>query len=298
VGPTPPGHVPPAGRPDTAAFFREYYKRLPAVPKGRTDDEVNAFEARYGKATGYTRSELDEIAKAVRADLRRTGRTAANGGSNAPTSRVGKWERWIRGIGFGSFALAALGVIFYALVIRKGAASWPELTPYVIGIIILAGVLLILDYGMQYLRPSRAHERVAQVVTAVCAVLFLLIVTLGVAWLGVFILRDAGLLPGTSAADGAYFLIMPSNEFVRDLEISYDIRSTLRRLDNKDMGEYHFVEDRGDRSGILKGVGVRFSPGEDYIDAEMFLPYRVKAEDQHLRVRLSRTTRTFDKLRP
>src|SRR5262245_7236715 len=117
--PASPGAAPGSKKPDAYAFFRNHYASSPDVPKGRTDLEVDAFEKEYGKDIGYTRAELSDIAKAMRKSVREERAAAKPDSHDASPQDSRRWEQWIRGIGFGSFLLAALGVIFYATVVRK-----------------------------------------------------------------------------------------------------------------------------------------------------------------------------------
>src|SRR5437016_5587416 len=103
--PTPSGQTPSPDRPDAYAFFKEYYAKLSALPTGKTNKEVDAFESKHGKNSGYTHVELGEIAKSVRANLREAQRESPNVEQEPPRDTPRSSEKWIRGIGFGVFLL-------------------------------------------------------------------------------------------------------------------------------------------------------------------------------------------------
>ena len=192
--PTPPGLSPSANRPDAHAFFQEYYEGLVHVPVGRTDREIRAFESRYGTNTGYTRDELGEIAKLVRAEMRQTQRKPNDTTQGVPTENLRRSERWIRRIGFGAFLLAAIGVLFYALAIRQIEPNLNNLRPFLIVIVSTAVLLFILDFGRHHLMEVKHVQWIAKYLAIGVASVFMLIAFVVALWLVIFILQDAGVI--------------------------------------------------------------------------------------------------------
>lgn len=104
------------------------------------------------------------------------------------------WERWIRGIGVGVFLLAAIGIIFYALTIRKIEPSFTNLRPFIVGIFITAVLLLILDFGTHQLKELKRVQWFAKYLGIGFAILFILVALVVVSWLAIFILQDSGVM--------------------------------------------------------------------------------------------------------
>jgi hypothetical protein len=192
-----------------------------------------------------TKAQLEAENATLRAQL-------ANPRQDPQHRREEKWQQWIRGIGFGSYLLAALGIIFYAQVIRQVEPSWDNLRPYVISIVIMAIALLIIDLGMRFLKPIRDIERIAKYVINGLAVLFLLLASLVSFWFAVFILQDTGMIPMREDYHCEFF--RPSDE-PRPLAFS----SNIKLEGAKPQVTYHFVED-DKQPGYLGGVYITFPP--------------------------------------
>lgn len=109
-----------------------------------------------------------------------------------------KWEKWITGIGIGAFIMAAIGMFFYATAIRKLEPTFDNLKPYIMGLILTAGLFLALEFGRRLLRNVRGAERIAFWMGVGAALLCFLVGLLGVSWLGIYILQDAGLIASPS----------------------------------------------------------------------------------------------------
>lgn len=106
------------------------------------------------------------------------------------------WERWISGIGFGIYVLAALGILFYAVSLRQIGWAWGELRPYVVGIIAIGVVLYLLSFGQSTLRSAKVSDRIKNRVAAILLILFIAVISIGVLWVSILIVRDA-LNPGS-----------------------------------------------------------------------------------------------------
>lgn len=122
--------------------------------------------------------------------------TNPNESANRPLNEDPKtWEHWIKGIGFGIYILAALGILFYAVTLRQIGWNWTELRPYVVGLIAVGAVLYLLSFGKSTLKSANVSDHIKNSVAAILLVLFIAIIAIGVLWVAILILRDA-LNPG------------------------------------------------------------------------------------------------------
>jgi hypothetical protein len=108
-----------------------------------------------------------------------------------PSDQTNKWETWIRGIGFGIYILASLGVIFHATILLKLGWQWTALRPYVVGIIAVGIILYVLSYGQSVLKTATVGDRIKNTVAAILLVVFIVIVGVAALWVAILIVREA-----------------------------------------------------------------------------------------------------------
>jgi hypothetical protein len=97
------------------------------------------------------------------------------------------------------YVLSAIGVIFYALAIRRVEPNVANLRPFITGIFITAVLLLILDFGMYQLREVKRVQWLAKYLAVGFAVVFMIIASVIAFWLVIYILQDTGLVHTANA---------------------------------------------------------------------------------------------------
>ena len=107
---------------------------------------------------------------------------------------LSKAENWIKGIEFGIFILAAIGIFYYAIKIQR-QATIESLIPYCIAVIAIGALLFILDYGRRQAAHSPNMTWIGHILTAALSVVLLIILI----WFGTFAFRQAGILPPTGS---------------------------------------------------------------------------------------------------
>lgn len=206
-GPGSPGD--PPARQDARALLRAYYESLPELPKGtRLETDVIELERRNGPIVGYTRDELITIAREIRTSLRQERNQAPDPGDQQPPRTSSKWDTWLTRIGFGVFVLAAVGLSYYAISIKRLEPNWENFRPYIIGISGTGILLLLLSFGRAQIDKAGAPPWLGPWLTTALAVLFVIIVAMVAIWFGVLILQDAGILPKPDGA-GPVFIPAP-----------------------------------------------------------------------------------------
>ena len=210
---------------------------------------------------------------------------ASNPPDQPPAVNVRTWERYIRGISWGVFLLAAIGLVGYATLISAVAPELDTLKRFVFFLIIVSFVLFILNHARGQFDGDGGFARV---VRCVAAISILVIPLMFLLWVGAFILRDIGALSPVRVEPVSY-LLRPSGRAAK-AGLSYDPKTTLRRNDSRALA-FHVIQDSS-HMGKLEGIYAEFGPGENDIDAELTLPYEVDGKPH--RVRLSRGTKTFD----
>jgi hypothetical protein len=215
--PTPPdgGQQPQSnrfsGRPDARTFFLNRYNALLEVPTSSYDPDIAAFESTYGDACGYTRDELKASIRAVREELRKARGPRQQEAADQLPGNQRVWARWILGITFGIYILAAIGTISYAAVFLKLGWSWEALQPFVGGVVALGVVLLLLSFGWTSLRQAPLTDRIKSIFATVILVFVLAIASGAVIWIVTLMLQMAGWIPkpGPKA-------VAPPGDFLHD----------------------------------------------------------------------------------
>jgi hypothetical protein len=195
-----------AAAPDARGFFVQMYKDAPEVPKGATAPNIDAFEAKFGKGSGYTRDQLTTIAKKARAEVRKARGEPADQSDESALTDPKAWEWWISRIRFGIYLLAAIGVIFFAIVMAKGPA-FSELRPYLGGIVSLAIVLALLSIGVVGFKHI-PDGPIKSVVIVILIVFLSLLALMGLVVVGIFMAQSTGYLRSSDSAP-----IRPPAEF-------------------------------------------------------------------------------------
>lgn len=180
---------------DPRKFFDRHYARHGVASESKTDTEVDAYLGQPGLANpgAYTKKQLQAYAGAAR-KRRQAAQPVAAGGGDTPQG-LARYERLIQKIGIGAYVLAAIGLIFHAIAIRKFEPNFDNLRPYIVGIIISTVLLFVLSLGVRELRRVTGAEKARRVLLIALLGLFAVIAAGVVLWLVVFILRDAGVLP-------------------------------------------------------------------------------------------------------
>ncbi len=99
-------------------------------------------------------------------------------------------ERWISGIGFGAFVLAALAIIYHAVSLYRIGVPWEGIRPYVVGIIATGVVLFVVSIGRSAVAAAKIPEWTKTAVTLIVLFLFTAIAVAGAAWIIFFIVKD------------------------------------------------------------------------------------------------------------
>jgi hypothetical protein len=179
---------------DAGQFFRSIIADMPTVPKGKTETEVAIFISRYGENTGYSREQLSKIVKDERSNERKKRRAECPPADNEQSQEANTWAKWIMKIGFGVYLLAAIGIMFYAMVFLKLGWAWEHLRPHVTGIIAVGVVLCVLSYGWMAIRRAEISNRTKSFFAIIFLSLFLIVSAAGVLWIVTIVLKDAGIV--------------------------------------------------------------------------------------------------------
>jgi hypothetical protein len=193
IPPTPPtGSRDDRGRADARVFFEEYYRTLAEVPQTPYERDIQLFEAKHGTVHGYTRDDLNRIVKAARDEARKTRVTPDQSNGGQPENNPRLWEKWIRGVAFGVYILAALGTVFYAALFLKLGWSIEALQPYIAGLVALGAVLLILSVAWSVLKRTTLSRKVKEIFAGCILALALAVLTGAVIWIVTIMLQLAG----------------------------------------------------------------------------------------------------------
>jgi hypothetical protein len=187
----------------------------------------------------------------------------------SPTQDPGKWEKWIRGVAFGAFVMAAIGIVFYAAAVKGLGFSWTELLPYIAGIVAVGVVLFILNFGLQQLKKASFSNWVLQCYGVGFLIFSLFIGAAAVVWIVILILQQTGVMPNPNhnRDDNKTFKPPEAKKPAVRLAVSGEGKISLKdkagltvTVDGKPIGNDVQYELKADGKVYDKGIGPNLPP--------------------------------------